>query len=70
MTDEETLRSLLQSALPPVTARAPRSDLWLSVLNRRPARSSWPWLDLGVAAAVVLVLSLFPGWFWLLVYHL
>ena len=70
MTEEETLRNLLRTALPPVIDRAPRNDLWSKVAHRRSAPSSWPWFDLGVAASVALALLLAPSWLWLLVYHL
>ncbi|HVT60107.1 MAG TPA: hypothetical protein VHR45_17150 [Thermoanaerobaculia bacterium] len=70
MTDDQPLRLLLRSALPPVTDLGLAKDLWPSIVHRRPALSGWPWLDLGVAAAVALVLALFPDWLWLLAYHL
>jgi hypothetical protein len=70
MTDDQPLRHLLQSALPPMNDLEPARDLWPSILHRRPAPSRWPWLDLGVAAAVALVLLLSPDWLWLLAYHL
>lgn len=70
MTEEETLRTLLRTALPPVTDRALTIDQWGRVVHRRPAPSSWPWFDLSVAASVVLTLFLFPRWLWILVYHL
>ena len=69
MTDEELLRSL-RSALRRVDARSPSRDLWPSVVQRaqRPAR--WSLVDSSLAAVVVLVLLLFPEWFWFLAYHL
>lgn len=70
MNDEIALRRMLREALPPVLDRTPSRDCWPSVVDRRRAARRWPWLDFGVAAAVVLALSLFPGWLWLLVYHL
>lgn len=70
MTIDQPLRDLLRSALPPVAELEPARDLWPSVIHPRPVRSELPWLDLGVAAAVALVLSLFPDWLWLLAYHL
>jgi len=70
MIDDQAVRRLLQSALPPTTDLEPARDLWPAIARWRPARSEWPWLDLGVAAAVVLVLSLMPSWLWLLAYHL
>jgi len=70
MNNKDALRRMLREALPPVVDRAPSRDCWPSVVDRRRAPSRWPWLDFGVAAAVVLALSLFPSWLWLLVYHL
>lgn len=70
MTDDQPLRHLLQSALPPVTDLRPARDLWPSIIYRRQVPSGWPWLDLGVAAAVALVLLLSPDWLWLIAYHL
>lgn len=70
MTDNQPLRHLLRSALPPMTDLRPARDLWPSIIHRRPVPPGWPWLDLGVAAAVALVLLLSPDWLWLLAYHL
>ncbi len=70
MTDDQALRLLLRSALPPVTGLGPARDLWPSIVHRRRAPWRRRWLDLGLAAALALALSLFPDWIWLLVYHL
>ncbi|HVT19392.1 MAG TPA: hypothetical protein VHQ90_24845 [Thermoanaerobaculia bacterium] len=70
MTDDQSLRLLLRSALPPMTDLGPARDLWPSIVHRRPVPSGWPWLDLAVVAAVALGLALFPDWLWLLAYHL
>lgn len=70
MTDDQPLRHLLQSALPPMTNLESARDLWPSIIHRRRVSSGWPWLDLGVAAAVALVLLLSPTLLWLLAYHL
>jgi hypothetical protein len=70
MTDDQALRLLLRSALPPVTALESARDLWPSIVHRRRAPGHRRWLDLGLAAALALALSLFPDWIWLLVYHL
>lgn len=69
MIDDQALGRLLRSALPPVAA-PPGSDLWPVIVRRRRARTVWPWIDLGVALSVALVLTQFPGLLWLLVYHL
>ena len=70
MTEQDNLRHLLQQAMPPVEDRPPSRDLWPEVLTHRPPSPYWTWLDLGAAAAIALRLSLFPGLFWLLLYHL
>jgi len=70
MTDHDDLRALLHLALPPVQDRPPNRDLWPAVLTHRPPSPDWSWLDLGAAAAIAILLSLFPGCFWLLLYHL
>jgi hypothetical protein len=70
MTDDQPLRLLLQSALPPMTDRGPARDVWPSIAHRRPVPSGWPWGDLGVAAAAALALALSPDLLWLLAYHL
>jgi hypothetical protein len=68
--DEDFVRHLLKSALPPVRPVTPSRDLWPEVVRRsqRPAR--WTSVDSSIAAAVVLALLLFPKWFWFLAYHL
>lgn len=70
MTDDQSLRNLLRSVLPPMADLGPARDLWPSIVHRQRVPSRWPWLDLGVAAAVTFVLLLFPDWLWLLMYHL
>jgi hypothetical protein len=70
MSENDALRALLQQALPPVQNRPPSRDLWPEVLDRRPPRHDWTWLDLGATAAIAILLSLFPGCLWLLLYHL
>ncbi|MDH3211654.1 MAG: hypothetical protein OEM05_04130 [Myxococcales bacterium] len=70
MTENDALHALLQQALPPVQDRPPSRDLWPDVLDRRPSPRDWSWLDLGAAAAIAILLALFPGCFWLLLYHL
>ena len=70
MTDDEHLERLLRSALRPTEASASSRDLWPRVVSRCQAPVAWSWLDAGLAAAVVIVLLLFPSWLWLLAYHL
>ena len=70
MTEHNDLRALLQKALPPVEERPPDRDLWPEILDHRPPSPDWSWLDLGAAAAAAILLTLFPGCLWLLLYHL
>jgi hypothetical protein len=73
MTDDQRLRDLLRSALPPTPDVAPPRDLWPRVARRLRAPSGWSfwsWVDVGLAAAVVIALVLFPKSLWLLAYHL
>ena len=70
MTDDDRLRHLLRSALPPATDETPSRDLWPLVVNRVQARVRWSWLDVGLAGVVTIVLLLFPRWLFLLAYHL
>jgi len=70
MTEHEDLRHLLQRAMPPIRAQSPSRDLWPEMLIRRPRSYDWNWIDLGAAAAIALLLALFPGLFWLLLYNL
>ena len=69
MTDDALLRSL-RSALPRVVAPSPSRDLWPSVVQRAQQPVRWSLADSSLAAVVVLVLLLFPEWFWFLAYHL
>jgi len=69
MSDDDRLRHLLRSALPPADRSSSR-DLWPLVVDRIEAPIGWSWLDLGLAAAVTLALLMFPDWLWLLAYHL
>ena len=68
--EEDSVRRLLQSALPPLNSVTPSRDLWPDVVRRsqRPAR--WTSVDSSLAAVVLLALLLFPKWFWFLAYHL
>jgi hypothetical protein len=68
MTDDD-LERLLRAAVPPVETSGPRSDLWPALGRRLDAPPQWAWIDLGLAAAVVAALVMFPDWVSLLVYH-
>jgi len=68
--NEENLRRLLQSALPPIGAATPDHDLWPEVVRRSRRQPRWTSLDSSLAAVIVLALLLFPKWFWFLAYHL
>lgn len=70
MNEEDRLERLLRSALPPLTASGPSRDLWPLVVERNQAASAWSWIDVGLAAALVLVLLAFPRLLLVLVYHL
>ena len=70
MTETDDVRDLLQEALPPVEEVTPSSDLWPRILTRRAPSPDWSWLDVGAAAAAAILLTLFPGCLWLLLYHL
>jgi hypothetical protein len=69
MTDDE-LEELLRRALPKTTGRGPSRDLWPAIVERSRASAGWSWLDVGLAALVVILLLLRPDWIWLLAYHL
>ena len=69
MTDEDLIR-LLRSELRPVGDTEPGRDLWPVVVGRDRAPARWSWLDVGVAAAVVTVLLMFPDWAFLIAFHL
>ena len=68
MTDDEFER-LVHSAISPVDPDEPRSDLWPALVTRLDASRQWRWIDLGLAAAIVGALVLFPEWAALLAYH-
>ncbi len=70
MNDEDRLERLLRAAMPPVPEALPSRDLWPAVVSRCSAGVTWSWLDLALAALVVVALVLFPDWLWLLAYHL
>lgn len=71
MTDDDRLRQLLQSALPPTSDQAePPRDVWPALARRVESPRRWMWFEISLAAAIVVVLSIFPDWFFLLLYHL
>jgi hypothetical protein len=70
MTGDEPLQHLLRSAIPPAAGLGPSQDLWPLVVNRIQAPRRWSQLDVSVAAIVMLLLFMFPGWLFLLAYHL
>lgn len=69
MTDER-LQELLRNAMPPSTGQSPARDLWPRMSNRFERAPRWSYLDLGLAAAVIAALAIFPEWLWPLAYHL
>ena len=69
MTDER-LKELLRTAVTTPVADEPARDLWPDVANRFDQRPRWSYVDLGLAAAAAVALTIFPEWFWLLSYHL
>jgi hypothetical protein len=70
MNDDDRLRQLLRSALPPVATADPSRDLWPSIVQRSRAHPRWSLTDLSVAAVIAIVFMAFPKWFWFLAYHL
>jgi nuclear transport factor 2 (NTF2) superfamily protein len=70
MTDDDRLQQLLRSARAPAADRQLSRDLWPLVENRMQVRARWSWLDVSLAAAVAIVLLMFPGGLFLLAYHL
>ncbi len=70
MSDDDRLRDLLRTALPPVADRQPSRDLWPKVVGRLREPAGRVWFDVGVAAATVAAALFFRDWLWLLAYHL
>jgi hypothetical protein len=70
MINDAQLSQLLRSALPAVDTDQPPRDLWPAVVRRSEARIEVSSADWSLAAIVMLVLLMFPEWFWLLAYHL
>ena len=69
MTDDELIR-LLKAAVPPTVERRSSRDLWPLVADRVRGPVRGYWLDIGLAAGVILTLLLFPEYLPLLAYHL
>ena len=70
MNDDDRLARLLRSALPPTADAVPTRDVWPLVINRIQAADGWSWLDVSLAAAVLVSLLIFPEWLWLIAFHL
>ena len=70
MIDDDRLRQLLRSALPPPADRGSSRDLWPRVVRRIETPRAWSWLDMSVAALVGVALLMFPEGLFLLAYHL
>jgi hypothetical protein len=69
MTQDSHLHAALRSALPPVGTTGPSRDLWPRLVARSQASRTWPWIDIGLAAAAAVTLLLRPDLFVLLAYH-
>jgi hypothetical protein len=70
MITDGQLSQLLKTALPAVEEDRPTGDLWPAVVRRSEARIEMSLADWSLAAIVVIVLLMFPEWFWFLAYHL
>jgi hypothetical protein len=70
MIDDDRLPQLLKAALPSVDTDQPRRDLWPAVIRRSETRVEVSFGDWSLAAIVIVVLLMFPKWFWFLAYHL
>ncbi|MGA2808721.1 MAG: hypothetical protein ABSE87_11340 [Terracidiphilus sp.] len=75
--DEDRIKTLLQQALPPMEGEAePGRDLWPAMLGRLNAtpdaelKSGWAWFDGALAAALVVLVALFPASIPVLLYYL
>ena len=69
MTDER-LRELLLTAMSPSGDEGPKRDLWPQMASRFERAPRWSYVDLGLAAAVIAAMAIFPEWLWPLAYHL
>jgi hypothetical protein len=70
MINDDQLSQVLKAALPAVEENGPLRDLWPAVVRRSEARIGMSSTDWSLAAIVVIVLLMFPEWFWFLAYHL
>lgn len=68
MTDDE-LASLVRRSAGPTTDAPPSRDLWPAVVARSHEQAGWTWIDLGLAAALLVGVAMQPQWLWLLAYH-
>ncbi len=69
--NNEKIRAVLRRAIPPVTDRELKRDLWPQMLRRleeRPARV--PWFDWALVAVVAIWLFFSPETILVLLYHL
>jgi hypothetical protein len=66
----ERLKHHLRSAIPPADVDGPQRDVWPMLASRFESAPRWSYVDVSLAAAVVVVLVMFPEWIWLLAYHL
>ena len=77
--DQDSMKKLLQQALPPVKADTePPRDLWPAMLRRldqdtaAPVQSgfNWAWFDGALAAGLAILVASFPAAIPLLLYYL
>ncbi|MBI1876603.1 MAG: hypothetical protein HYS05_22300 [Acidobacteria bacterium] len=59
----------MRSAVPPVVTAGPSRDLWPLVVKQSQERPEWSWLDVGLAAGVIIALLIWPELLMLLAYH-
>jgi hypothetical protein len=70
MINDDHLSQLLKAALPAAEEERPTRDLWPAVVRCSEARVEMSFADWSLAAIVLIVLLMFPEWFWFLAYHL
>ncbi len=59
--NEENLKELLRSALPPATGQGPIRDLWPAIVQRIESPPAWSWLDISILAGVTIGILVFPS---------